>query len=119
MSALLSKTRTYITTRPKSWWIITGVVLVAALAVPTAFQKNDSGREATPSSSQESCEQSMIDQLKSPASARFGPAQVRQRGDEWIVAGSVDSQNSFGAMLRTNYVCTVNSNGFVVDLQTS
>ena len=53
--------------------------------------------------------------LKSPSSAEFGPyseSKVRMiRADAegkyfgFVVTGYVDSQNSFGAMLRANYEC--------------
>jgi hypothetical protein len=48
--------------------------------------------------------------LKSPASAEFegGADGVTKVNDTtFIVIGTVDSQNSFGAMLRSNYSCKV------------
>lgn len=48
--------------------------------------------------------------LKSPASAEFegGAGEVTKINDTtFIVIGTVDSQNSFGAMLRSNYSCKV------------
>lgn len=47
------------------------------------------------------------DRLKAPATAQF-PAQSQTRitkdhGMKWIVSGYVDSQNSFGALLRIRY----------------
>lgn len=50
------------------------------------------------------------DRLKSPSSAEFGYGedQVFQKNDStFIVESYVDSQNSFGAMLRSKYVCTL------------
>ncbi len=50
------------------------------------------------------------DKLKSPASAEFegGADGVTKVNDTtFIVIGTVDSQNSFGAMLRSNYSCKV------------
>lgn len=49
------------------------------------------------------------DALKSPASAKFPlwteeNCIVSQRGRIWIVSSYVDAQNSFGAMLRNDYV---------------
>lgn len=49
-------------------------------------------------------------QLKSPSSAEFegGTDGVIQTNDTiFTVIGTVDSQNSFGAMLRSNYSCKV------------
>lgn len=47
--------------------------------------------------------------LKAPSTAKFGPfeeASVTPLGDEkYRIVAYVDSQNSFGAMLRTYYTC--------------
>lgn len=56
------------------------------------------------------CEGFVQDQLKSPSSAQFsnesvhGP--VAGKPNRYIVVGSVDAQNSFGAQLRNNFGCT-------------
>lgn len=51
------------------------------------------------------------DNLKSPSSAEFGwPSEysiIQLEENRFSVSGWVDSQNSFGAMLRTNFVCDV------------
>lgn len=52
--------------------------------------------------------------LKSPSTAEFpsGSNQFVTKIDEdtYLINSYVDSQNSFGAMLRTNYVCQVTLN---------
>lgn len=53
------------------------------------------------------CEQFVKDRLKSPSSADFSDTQTTGSGDHWTVTGSVDSENSFGAMIRNTYVCEV------------
>ena len=55
------------------------------------------------------CEDYVTDRLKAPASAEFPGADrvVSSTADEWTVVASVDSENGFGAMIRTDYVCTV------------
>ena len=54
------------------------------------------------------------DRLVSPGSADFSSyseANVIVLGErEYRVAGYVDSQNKFGAMLRSNYICTLREN---------
>ncbi|CAM4431727.1 hypothetical protein [Deinococcus marmoris] len=58
------------------------------------------------------CQDAVKDKLKSPSTAKFassatkiGSVQSNENGNKsW--AGWVDSQNSFGAMLRTNFVCS-------------
>jgi hypothetical protein len=48
--------------------------------------------------------------LKSPATAKFQPfdeSMVSYSGDEYIVTGYVDSQNSFGALIRSHFRATL------------
>ena len=50
--------------------------------------------------------------IKAPATARFGDAKVTPKGEGpagslYSVSASVDSQNGFGALLRTTYECGV------------
>jgi hypothetical protein len=55
------------------------------------------------------CEQFVQAQLRAPATATFSP-RVETRvthtvRDDWVVNGWIDSQNGFGAMLRSEYDC--------------
>lgn len=49
----------------------------------------------------------VLENLKAPATAEFGEMKVRQPKDApkdlWLVTGNVDSQNSFGGLIRTGY----------------
>ncbi|MEO8096386.1 MAG: hypothetical protein ABI811_01705 [Acidobacteriota bacterium] len=45
--------------------------------------------------------------LKSPATAKFSEESAVLHESVWFVKGAVDSQNSFGAMLRLIYLCRV------------
>lgn len=52
--------------------------------------------------------------LKAPSTAKFSPfleTEVTCDGDDCTVSGWVDSQNSFGAMLRSRYVCSIRDEG--------
>ena len=61
------------------------------------------------------CKQFVTDRLQSPATASFrnyfeddGEVVVRVVSDDrYVVTSTVDSENGFGAMLRTGFVCTV------------
>jgi hypothetical protein len=49
--------------------------------------------------------------LKAPATARFTETSVvRQSGDRYLVATTVDAENSFGAMIRSTYLVAVRIN---------
>ena len=71
----------------------------------------------------DACKSAVSDQLKAPSTADFqGNTSVDYRttgGDNIIVTGWVDSENSFGAKLRTNWSCTTNvdKKGTVSDVQ--
>ncbi len=50
--------------------------------------------------------------LKAPSTAKFpwpDEEKVSRSGDTWTVSGWVDAQNSFGAMIRSNYVVKITS----------
>jgi hypothetical protein len=65
------------------------------------------------------CTQFVKDRLKAPTTASFrnyfeddGEVSVRVvSGDRYVVTSTVDSENGFGAMLRTGFVCTVTPTG--------
>lgn len=61
-------------------------------------------------------EKFVTDKVRAPATADFPWAcNASQTGDKWVVKGYVDSQNGFGAKLRTNYVVTVHPKTWKVD----
>lgn len=55
------------------------------------------------------CEEYVTDQLTSPASAQFPGAESIEPLDnhQYRVTASVDSQNGYGALIHTDYVCTI------------
>jgi hypothetical protein len=61
------------------------------------------------------CESFVKDRLRAPATAKFSPFEettISELGDDrWRVAGYVDSQNGFGALIRDRYSCTVRYEG--------
>lgn len=54
------------------------------------------------------CEARIEELLKAPSTAKFSSDATG--GGTWIVTGTVDSENGFGAMLRANFQCTVKVN---------
>lgn len=49
------------------------------------------------------CENAVKDELKAPSTAQFS----NERGNSFVITGSVDSENGFGAMLRSEFKCTI------------
>jgi hypothetical protein len=63
------------------------------------------------------CEGFVKDRLKAPSSAKFSGEDAQQSGSVYTVTGAVDSQNSFGALLRSSYTCVVEDSGSQWKLQ--
>lgn len=65
------------------------------------------------------CKEFVTDRLRSPGSAEFrnyfeddGEVRVTGTGNgPYVVRSTVDSQNGFGALLRSDFTCTVNHVG--------
>lgn len=54
------------------------------------------------------CEEFVKDRLKAPATAEFSDQHAESIGEQrWDVTGSVDSENSFGALIRSSYRCDI------------
>lgn len=60
------------------------------------------------------CEGAVEQNLKAPATAKYDSS-VRKAGASWIVTGSVDAENSFGALIRSTYECEVVKRGNVMN----
>lgn len=56
------------------------------------------------------CEDFVRDQLKSPSTAEFTGTSSTGSGP-WTVTGEVDSENSFGAMIRASWSCEIRLDG--------
>lgn len=80
----------------------------------------DKHRRAT-ISVQMHCEDWVKQRLKSPGSAKFASYHetgfIGSDSGPWTVSGYVDSQNSFGAFLRSNYVCRMRFEGETARLE--
>ena len=52
------------------------------------------------------CEDAVRDQLKAPDTADFSDTEAEKAGgSKYVVRGAVDSENSFGAKLRAQWIC--------------
>lgn len=60
------------------------------------------------------CKQLMQQRMRAPATSSFAAypeSTVRRESGDYVVLSHVDSQNGFGALIRTRYTCTVRPNG--------
>lgn len=102
-------------TRPKGiaerlGWRGIGAALVGVLLLSALFGGGGDDGEASAYEAENQCERFLEDRLKSPSTAEFdltttgGPT-------TFTSAGTVDSQNGFGAMVRSDVTCTVRLDG--------
>lgn len=91
------------------------LLLIIVVSVVLIFSSNSGTKAPKPEHSKAAAwtmmEEFVKARLKSPASAKFpwySEDLVKDLGNgRYVISAYVDSQNSFGAMLRTNFVCTV------------
>lgn len=113
-------------------WIAAACMIAIGLIVMVRLASNDlplnpvERMERQQSQAWSVCKQFVEDRLRSPRSAEFGrftDATIHRIPDDaFRVTSSVDSQNIFGALLRTRFTCTVKpgtgNNWQLVDLKT-
>jgi hypothetical protein len=105
--------------------VVLGAILLLAAAVTAAAYAN---RPSMNDKAGGACRNEVLQRLKSPATATFGPLSAGLESPEgvrdpsapetrYLVVGSVDSQNGFGALVRTEFVCvmTVTGSGWRAD----
>lgn len=87
-----------------------GVTLVALVAVVWVVGLFGYGAGATADGAVKACHKDVETRLKSPRSAEYADETTEKVGDgKWVVKGSVDADNAFGASLRSRYECTAHS----------
>lgn len=86
--------------------IVSPLAIVAALALHLGVTLPSRSPEAR---LYDACQPLIIDQLRAPTTAKMSPlsdAKFYYRPDGTVeIDGTVDSQNGFGAMLRSGYYC--------------
>ena len=92
---------------PKAILII-GAVVAAVVFVLVLLVSLGGDENGTSSGAEVACKQFVRERLKSPSTAEFPrPVTENLYESRWRVEGVVDSQNGFGAMVRTQYTCEV------------
>ena len=93
--------------------LIVGSFVLWVASVIFLASSNQSKSSNGPYQAQLACEDAVKNQLKSPTSAKFDNIKILygEKTHNYTVSGSVDAQNSFGAMLRSYFVCGVDESG--------
>lgn len=96
-------------------WVWTlGAFLVLALCVGGAYLagRDTSTPEDLPRDAKRVCQEDFVPKrLKAPKTAEFSGVTVTESGGVYTVTGSVDSQNGFGALIRSSFTCKVRESG--------
>jgi len=87
------------------WLIVAGLAIFVLILMSGASSSGGPADDSYPA--QLRAEKLVTTMLKSPASAKFSDESATRSGAAWIVKGSVDSQNGFGAMIRSHFSCEV------------
>lgn len=91
-------------------WVI--VLVIAAVCGAFIFKSNSDNKPDPAGDASRACENFVKDRLKAPSTAKFSGESVSDDGTgRYTVTGSVDAQNSFGAMLRDHYSCLMRLDG--------
>lgn len=93
--------------RSRRAWIAAAAVAVFAAVVFVPLLIHLGGQDHGP---EKACEAYVAGQLTSPATARFSGEQFFDT-DSPEVSGSVDSQNGYGAVARSQFSCTMSRTG--------
>lgn len=101
---------------------LTALTITTAACSPTTEEING----MTADEAIEKCQNRITDKLTSPSSAVFpdkAELEIQRKGSDeeyWQIRGYVDSDNKFGASLRSDWYCQVTpqeDGGFVVHTQ--
>lgn len=89
-------------------WVLGGLA-IAILFIAGVIGGGSDGAGAA----QVACHNRVESALKAPSTARFTStvSKHNNREDDFLVEGTVDAENSFGAMVRSSFQCVVDTSG--------
>jgi hypothetical protein len=92
--------------KPALW--ILGIILVLSV-IFGSFSGGTGGAGAA----KVACHNRVESALKAPSTARFSStvSKHNSREDDFLVEGTVDAENGFGAMVRSSFQCVVDTSG--------
>lgn len=95
------------------WAVIGFVLLLFVGCMALMASGDDDGPEGLREyEARNACEEFIDRRLKSPGSSEYNHESTVEVSDGgWTVTGTVDAQNSFGALVRMTYSCTVAGTG--------
>lgn len=89
-------------------WAVTALLLAGCSSEPYD--------PSNPAEAEVQCEDFVDKRLKAPATADYDLTAAPSSGSQWIVTGTVDSENSFGAKVRGDVRCVIRFEGDMAHL---
>lgn len=97
---------------PITFWLLAALVVLCTGAVVVGAFTSDEGTSDPSGDAKRVCQEEFLPKrLKAPATAKFTGVTVSSSGEVYTVIGSVDSENSFGALVRASFSCVVRAEG--------
>lgn len=89
-------------------WIVGAIVLLSII-----FSFFSDGGTAGAGAAKVACHNTVKSALKAPSTARFSSTVSKHntRENDFLVEGTVDAENSFGARIRSSFQCVVDTSG--------
>lgn len=89
------------------------IVILVVLCCGYGLFKSAAKGDDKPSSyeAKAMCEKFVEDRLKAPSTADYSGETATESGGTWTVTGRVDSENSFGAKIRSSFTCKMTVSG--------
>ena len=89
------------------------ILIPVAIFFPQVLNRDTGPAQPSAYGAEVACRSFVRDHLKAPSTAEFSGVAVKTSGQPplFTVTGAVDSQNSFGAMIRSRWSCAVRPDG--------
>lgn len=91
--------------------LVVPVVLVLVFVISLIGGGGSDDDEVNDYAARLQCEDWLKEKLKAPSSAKFVDTVVAGGPSAWTVSGEVDAENSFGAMIRAQWTCSIRLDG--------
>lgn len=98
-------------TRIAVWAVVILAAVVGCTAVFASSVGHHEPLAPTDFDARTQCQEWVKEKLKSPSTADFSGQVVNGGPSSWTISGNVDSQNSFGATVRSSWTCDISVSG--------
>lgn len=87
--------------------VMIGVLALGGYALANCGGNDEPSETLMQIQAEDQCKDWVKDKLKAPATADFSGERISGTAGDYTIVGNVDSQNSFGANVRSTWMCTI------------